>query len=519
MTSATQVRLSELIAALSLATDLGMGQPMEQALNTCLLSVKAGRSLGLEGSQLSEVYYLALLRFIGCTADAHEEAASVGGDEIALRSGLAVVIMGETPEFMRYMLRNYAAGTPSLTRLRLLAAAMADGTKGARRTIAEHCEVAKMLVARMGINPAVGEDVGCVFERWDGKGLPGELAGDAIPLPARIVAVARDVDIFTRIGGPALVAEVLKKRRGKAYDPSVADGFLAEGEAWLKEAGQQPAWDAVIEAEPEPQFLVGESNIDGVLSTFADFADLKSPFTAGHSTHVGDLAAAAGRVAGLDRHDVDEMRRAGYVHDLGKTGIPNGIWDREGPLSQPEWERVRLHPYLTERILAYSPSLKSIAAIAGSHHERMDASGYHRGTTGTALAQTARLLAAADVYQAMGEPRPFRPALDARARERELLREAADGKLDREAVRAVLEAAGHVLAAPRRYTWPAGLTEREVEVLRLIIRGHSNRSVADELTISTKTVGRHIENIYGKIGVSSRATAALFAMEHGLLSN
>ena len=518
MTPDRPVRLAELIAALSLATDLGMGQPMEQALHTCLLSVKAGRSLGLEGTQLTEVYYLALLRFVGCTADAHEEAKASGGDEIALRSGLATVIMADTPEFMRHMLRNYAAGTPALTRLRLLAGALAEGTKGAAESISEHCEVAKMMAARMGISPAVGEDVGCVFERWDGKGLPGKLAGEAIPVAARIVTVARDVEIFNRIGGFDLVRETLNKRRGKAYDPSVAAAFLDQGPAWLGEIGEQGAWEAVIASEPEPSLPVDADSRDGALTSFADFADLKSPFTTGHSTHVGRLAGAAARIAGFTQGEVDDLRHAGYVHDLGKTGIPNGIWDREGSLAQAEWERVRLHPYLTERILAYSPQLKTVAAIAGAHHERLDGSGYHRGSSREGLSRSVRLLAAADVYQAMGERRPHRAPLDPPAREQALLRQAAEGRLDKEAVSAVLEAAGHIARVPKRAAWPAGLTDREVEVLRLIIRGYSNRGVAEELTIAPKTVGRHVENIYGKIGVSSRATAALFAMQHGLLN-
>jgi HD-GYP domain-containing protein (c-di-GMP phosphodiesterase class II) len=185
-------------------------------------------------------------------------------------------------------------------------------------------------------------------------------------------------------------------------------------------------------------------------------------------------------------------------------------------LSQLEWERVRLHPYLTERILAHSPALGRVALLAGSHHERLDGSGYHRGSDSAALSKAARILAAADAYQAMGQPRPYRPPLGEKLRAAELQKEMDAGRLDRDAGRAVLAAAGQAVP-PARTSRPNGLTEREVEVLRLISRGASNRVVARELVISPKTAGRHIENIYAKINVSSRAAAALFALQNGLL--
>jgi HD-GYP domain-containing protein (c-di-GMP phosphodiesterase class II)/DNA-binding CsgD family transcriptional regulator len=513
-----KVRLAELVASLSLATDLGMGQPMEQALSTCLLSTKVAGELGVSGSDLSDVYYLALLRFIGCTADAHEAAAAAGGDEISDHAGMATVIMGDSRELLGYMLRHFAAGNPPITRLRLLADAFTEGRGGAKRTIAAHCEVAQMLAQRMGLRETIGRYVGSTFERWDGKGVPGELAGEAIPVAARIVSVARDVDVFNRIGGWDLTRDVLRRRGGRAYDPRVADAFLRQGEEWLTKATATSAWDAVLSAEPAPQVLVGESQLDAVLGAFADFVDLKSPFTLGHSSGVATLAASAASGAGLTAREVDNVRRAGLVHDLGQTGIPNGIWEKPGSLSPSEWERVRLHPYLTERILARSPPLAQVSRLAGAHHERLDGSGYHRGSGAAALPFAARILAAADAYQAMGQMRPHRPALDQQARVRQLQADVDAGRLDRDAVQAVLKAAGLPMP-PRPHFWPKGLTDREVEVLRLISRGASNRVVARELVISPKTAGRHVENIYGKIDVSSRASAALFALQNGLLDD
>ncbi len=512
------VRLAELIAALSLATDLGMGQPMEQALRTCLLSMNAARELGLPGRDLADVYYLALLRFVGCTSDAHEAAAAVGGDDISDRAGIAPVIMADMPEYLAYMVRHFAADSPLVTRLRLLAGALTDGSSGARRAIAAHCEVAQMLANRMGLRETIGRFVGSTFERWDGKGLPGLLSGEAIPAPARTVSLARDVEVFYRLGGWDLTRDVLRRRRARAYDPAMTDVFLARGEGWLAEAAAGPVWDAVLAAEPAPQESVDDARLDAVLGALADFADLKSPYTLGHSSQVAELAAAAARSAGLSAAYVLDIRRAALVHDLGKTGIPNGIWEKPGPLSTAEWERVRLHPYLTERVLSRSPVLSRIAFLASSHHERLDGSGYHRGISGGALPMPARILAVANAYQAMGQRQPYRPPLDEQARAAELQREADAGRFDRTAVRCVLNAAGQ--AVPRvRAPWPNGLTDREVEVLRLISRGVSKRAVASQLVISPKTVGRHVENIYAKLGVSSRASAALFALQNGLLQD
>lgn len=511
-----QLRLAEIIAALSLATDLGMGQPMEQALRTCVLAMALGRKLCLDDATLSDTYYLALLRFVGCTSDAHEAAGAVGGDEIAERALVAPVIMGEMGEFLRHYLPRFAGDRALPIRLVLLARALAEGTGRARRTIAVHCQVAQMLAARLDIRPSVAQCVSAVLERWDGKGIPGELAGDAIPIPARLVSVARDVDVFHQMGGWALAAAVLRRRRATAYDPAAVDVLLTHGERWLREAGAESVWNMALAAEPRPPVLVGRLRLDGLLRALADFADLKSPFTLGHSSGVACLAEGAARCAGLSEDAVTDVRHAALVHDLGRTGIPNGIWDKPGKLSLAEWERVRLHPYLSERILARPSALAHLAPLAGAHHERIDGSGYHRGSAAPLLPMTARILGAADAYQAMTQDRPYRPALGPRAAAAALRDEARAGRLDWRAVYAVLEAAG-LRTGAARHAWPAGLTEREVEVLRLISRGQSNRVVAQRLGISAKTVGRHVDNLYAKVGVSSRAAAALFAMEHDLL--
>jgi HD-GYP domain-containing protein (c-di-GMP phosphodiesterase class II) len=269
---------------------------------------------------------------------------------------------------------------------------------------------------------------------------------------------------------------------------------------------------AVVAAEPGLRRTVTEGQLDRVARGFADVVDLKSPYLHGHSSGVATLAEAAARLMGMGKPEVVAVRRAGLFHDLGRAGVPTGLWDKPGALSRSDWEQVRLHPYHTERILGRAPMLAAVGRLAGAHHERLDGSGYHRGTPAQSLGMDARVLAAADVYQALVCERPHRPANPPAEAARAL--EAEPG-LDRQAVAAVLEAVGHRPA--RRISFAAGLTGREVEVLRLLVRGRSERQIAAELFIAPSTVHTHVTHIYDKAGVSTRAGAAVFAMEHGLI--
>jgi HD-GYP domain-containing protein (c-di-GMP phosphodiesterase class II) len=269
----------------------------------------------------------------------------------------------------------------------------------------------------------------------------------------------------------------------------------------------------VIDAEPALEIVLSDAELESALEAIADFADLKSPWTIGHSRGVAELAFAAAGIHGLSDADARLVRRAGLVHDLGRLGVPNTIWDKGGALTPAEHERVRLHPYLTERMLASSAALAPLGAIAVQHHERLDGSGYPRALSGDAITPAGRILAAADAYHAMTEPRPHRPALVAAQAAGLLNEQGRSGLFDTEAVAAVLDAAGH--RAPR-IERPAGLTEREAEVVGLLARGLQTKQIAAALGISSKTADHHVQSAYGKMGVSSRAAATLFAMEHGL---
>ena len=511
------VRLSELLASLSLATDIGMGQPMEQALRTCLLSLGIARGLGCSDGECEDVYYLALLRFSGCTAHAHEDAIENGGDEMALRGALAPILGAQGREAIGQYLRHLGEGLPAPTRARLIVAALTGGPRKQREIVASTCEVAQMMARRLGLGEGLVSALGYAFEHYNGKGMPRGAKDEEIPISARISAVARDCDVFYRVEGWDLAEEALKQRRGRAYDPRVTDAFLEEGRRLLGELEDRPVWDAVIAADPTTISLTGP-RLDEALRCIGDFADLKCSFTRGHSPKVVSLSEAAGAGMGLSAAEVAPVRAAAQVQEIGKTGTPNGILEKPNPLSPNEWERIRLHTYLTERILARSDALAEASALASAHHERLDGSGYHKGAKGGQIARGARVLATADAYVAMTSERPWRPARSPSEAADQMKKEVADGRLDHAAADAVLAAAGQATRS-RRGTWPAGLSDREVEVLRLISRGNSNREVADLLVISPKTVGRHVENIYAKVGVSTRAGATMFAVQHDLVSD
>jgi HD-GYP domain-containing protein (c-di-GMP phosphodiesterase class II)/DNA-binding CsgD family transcriptional regulator len=507
-----ELRLAELLASVSLATDLATGQPLGHALRTCAIATALAEALAASADELRTTHQFALLRFLGCTADAAETAELAGGDDRAFNAAMAPVVMGSTREILARYVRSVGTNEPPARRARLVARAVADLRHG-ERSLPVHCEVASMLARRAGLGDALVEALAHAYERWDGKGAPAGLEGDAIPLPVRVVVAAKDVDLAIRLGEDPV--EWLRARSGRGHDPSVVRTFEQVGGDVLSALTAADEWDAALGAEPDPVVTVAHDALDDLLAAFADFADLKSPWIRGHSRAVASLAEEAGRLAGLDERACERLRLAGLVHDLGRVAVENGVWDKPGPLTTTEWERVRLHPYSTERILARCGSLASLVEPACSHHERLDGSGYHRSLRADALSPEARILAAADVYAALVADRPHRPAFSGEVAAG-MLEAEAPGRLDADAVGCVLAAAGR-RAPPPRPRWPADLTDREVEVLRLVARGRSNREVAERLVISPKTVGRHVENVYAKIGVSSRAAAAVFAMEHRLL--
>lgn len=512
---AQTIRLGELLAALSLATDLAMNFPPETALRTCMLAVHIARHLSLSDEQLSEVFYTSLLRHIGCTAFSHEEGV-MAGDDNQLRSNFTGVDTRNASQVAVATFRTLGAGHRRIGRVRTLSAmALEFGLHGPRRILTAHCDASRQLARQLGMSPGVVLALDHVFERWDGRGHLG-LIGEAISLAARITHFAHTVVLERWRAGFAAARAMVRGRAGGEFDPSLADVFLRRAQELVEPIAAESVWESVLEIEPASRPWLPVSRLDAIIEAFALFGDMKSAYFLGHSVAVARLAEAAGLALRLDERDVVSLRRTALLHNLGRLAVASGIWGKSGRLSVAEWERVRLYPYHTERILHRASALRPLAVLAGSAQERLDGSGYHRGLPAAVLPVPARILAVAAAYQAMTEERPHRGALMPEAAARELLAEVRAGRLDREAAECVLEAAGHPRPRAAR-AWPAGLTDREVEVLRRVALAKPNKAIARELVISEETVRNHVRHIYEKIAVQSRAGAALFAMEHDLI--
>jgi HD-GYP domain-containing protein (c-di-GMP phosphodiesterase class II) len=495
------VGIGGVVAALSMTSDLTRGHPPGEAMRACLLATELARRARIEGPRLVDVYYATLLRYAGCAATSHETAAIMGGDDVVVRA------RGDLADTTRpgEALRLLAGLGHGLGRLRILARGPMIPRFYAEAMRAD-CEVGADVAHRLRLPDAVARAILDGFERYDGRGAPARKAGETIAEAARFAAVGFTAVMFEAVGGRETAVATVARWSGRALDPAVTAVFAEAPAELLQASSPDDLWAATVEAEPLPRRTFhDDAALDEALGAFGDAADLKTPWLQGHSRGVAELAraAAAPGEAGL-------VYRAGLVHDLGRVAVPTGVWERPGPLRPDEWELVRLHPYQSSRILAPAPALAPLAPIAGRHHERVDGSGYPAGVRAGELDGAARLLAAADVLHALGEPRPHRPALDPAAASRTL----SQLPLDRDAIRAVLEAAGGPPADLPPL--PAALTERELDVLRRLVVGRSKRQIAAELVLSPSTVHTHTVHIYAKCGVSTRAGLAMFAMRHGL---
>ncbi len=508
-----RVRAAEVIGAVCLATDLSMGFPFEHGLHGTLAAMRLGDCVGIDAETASQLYYSSLLTYAGCTADGQIAAAIFGGDHT---THLVPVLHGSPRETLAALVR--ALPPPDSTGPRRaieVARRLPRAARAHRPHTAALCDAARMLARRLGLPASVAELFSYLTERWDGKGVLRRAAGEDIPLAIRIAHVARDAAYQRLLGDVEQVARVVRERAGHAFDPDIAEALARDAPEILDFEPGASAWEPTLACEPAPRLTLSGTAIDAALAAMGDFADLVSPYLAGHSRGVARLAEASARRCGVDPAGVVAIRRAALVHDVGRVAVGERVWQRAGPLSVDEWERVRLHPYQTERVLSRSAFLATLAPIAGAHHERLDGSGYHRGARGADLPLPARLLAAADAYHAMTEPRPHRPACSRGQAAERLADGASRGRFDPDVATAVIEAAGE---APPRVQRAAGLTEREAQVVGLLARGLQTKQVARALGISVKTADRHVQNAYGKIGASTRAGATLFAMEHGIVA-
>ena len=510
--------LGELLAAVSLATDLAHDVPAESALRDAVLAVELARLAGWSEAELSDVFYLALLYHIGCTGAVAAQSRLGGGDDVTVRRWMSEVDYTDRPQMFRIAATRLAPKWGGPANWAPAMAAFATAERDLPNALAGIADAAARLSQRLGASPRVSESLRHAHGRWDGRVFPLLPSGEGLSAAARLVHLVHVAQTYHQMAGAEAADDVVRRRSGSEFDPELARLWLQNSHELLRSVPPDSVWEQALFTEPEPRRRVSPAHLDDVCGALADFVDLASPFTAGHSARVARLVEAAALHLGFDADDAATARRAGQVHDIGMVSVPNRIWITRRPLNPAEWERVRLHPYHTQRILSLATPLQSVASVAGLHHERLDGSGYHRGLAAAAVPLSARLLAAAEVYESMMEPRAWRPVLAPKEASRQLRDEVAAGRLDARAVDAVLVAAGQPRSSAKsRRSWPSGLTDREVEVLRAITRGLSNKQIARELHVSEATVHTHVINLYAKIAVNTRAGATLFAFEHDLI--
>lgn len=511
------IRMAEVLAAFSFATDLGTGKSMGHALRACYLGMAMARELRLSTLEQVELYYSFLLMHSGCAASSLALTPIIKGDELAAIGDITLRDESNLLEVLDWMRRNVSPDAPLPTRIINIFRALLHGDAG--EDIRGVCEVAVRVARRLDMPQGVQKAVRHYLERWDSKG-PFGLRGSEIPLNARLLHLALKIEACNTVYGRNVAETMAVEQKGRIFGPQVVDVFLSvarKSDLW-ETLARQDLWEVVLDLEPDsPHRYIGEAKLEDVALAAADFVDLKSPLTAGHSRETAHFAECIARRLDLPPSEITTIRRAALVHDLGHLALPGYILLNQDRLNEVDKEKLRLHPYYTERILSRVPALAPMAAVADMHHERLNGTGYYRGLSGDELPVSARILALADDFQDRLQASPSYPERDPKD-VLKTMEPDAETLFSPECFAALAQELGVAAPEPRsRHEWPAGLTDREVEVLQQVAKGNTNRQIAQELVISERTVAHHLEHIYDKIGISSRAAAVFFAMEHELI--
>jgi putative nucleotidyltransferase with HDIG domain len=406
------LRLSEVLAGLSHALDITEGQPRGHTERSCVIGMRLLAALGVDDATRSAAFYALLLKDAGCSSNASKVAALFGADDAVVKSTRRLTDTSSRPQAVGHLLRTAAPGQSPLGKAQHVAAVLRFGSEGARSLVAMRCERGAAVARAIGLGEVVAQAILDVDEHWDGRGYPAGIAGDQISLVGRVLCLAQTTEVFWRQGGPSAACAIARERRGTWFDPKLVDVLLPlehDDEFWR---GIEAPAVAVLEP-PDRVLLADHGRLDRVAEAFASVIDAKSPYTARHSEGVADIAVALATVLELGPEELATLRRAGLLHDIGKLGVSNLILDKPGPLTEAEREVVRRHPRLSLEILTRVSAFDELARIAASHHERLDGSGYPSALTAKELDLPSRILAVADVAEALSADRPYREALSA----------------------------------------------------------------------------------------------------------
>ena len=407
-----ELRLSEVLAGLSRALDITEGQPRGHTERSCVIGMRLVEALGLDDATSSAAFYTLLLKDAGCSSNASKVAALFGTDDAVVKSSRRLTDTSSRSQAVGHLLRTVAPGCSPLTKAQHVAAVLRFGSDGARSLVALRCERGAAVARGIGLGEVVAQAILDVDEHWDGRGYPRGIAGDEISLVGRVLCLAQTAEVFWRHGGPSAACAIARERRGTWFDPELVDALLPlEHDDGFWRRLDNPA---VAGLEPPDRVLLADDGrLDLVSQAFASVIDAKSPYTARHSEGVADIAFALAGALELAPEDRATLRRAALLHDIGKLGVSNRILDKPGRLTDAEREVVRRHPGWSLEILTRVTAFEELARIAASHHERLDGSGYPSALTAEELDLPSRILAVADVAEALSADRPYRESLSA----------------------------------------------------------------------------------------------------------
>ncbi len=509
-----------MLGAIAFASDLAFGVELEDGARSCLIAVRVAERMGLNSEQIAGVYYTALLKEAGCTAWTGSLAEFWKTDEIAARRELILGDLRSPPFLMRWMWQHVGSELPLPRRIGRVAKVAATSGPFVQEGFRSSCEVASLIAVRLGMPTQVQEALRSVFEEWDGKGFPDGLRQEQIPLISRVVLPSFYLSILYRAGGSDAATAFAREGRGSLFDPSVIDAFvpLISEASFRRELDDPELWDRVVEMERGATVALDESDLDAWAEVFADFSDLKVPHMAAHSRRVATLAAAMASRFGCGATDIDDIRRAALAHDLGLVSVPTYALQKPSDRhSAVEREQIRLHPYTAGRVLSHVPGLTPLVAMIQSHHEHYDGTGFYQGLKGDQIPLGGRIIAVADGFDDLTHDGPNSAAQEPDEALRMMLSERGKAYAP-EALDALQAELGGAAITHARTVRPAGLTDREVEILRLATQGVTRGEIAKKLVVSEHTVRHHLSHIYEKTGVTTRVGATLWAMDNGLFS-
>lgn len=425
--------LSELIGSMSYALDLTEGEPPGHAARSCLIGMRLAEQLQLDVAERSDLFYALLLKDAGCSANSARMAALFGADDhVAKRSSKRVDWARPLPALLWAARTVTPRGSPAARVRRLLA--IRDEGEVTRALMKARCQRGAQIARMLELPERTAAAIHALDEHWDGRGHPDGRRGEEIPLAGRILCLAQTLEIFHRTRGTSAAYAMARDRRGSWFDPVLVDA--------LEPFRDDGFWDTLATAslsaaEPADRRLVAdERRLDRVADALAAIVDAKSPWTYRHSDRTSLIAVSIAAALDADAATQRDLGRAGRLHDIGKLAISNLILDKPGPLTRKELERIKAHPGITHQILRRVPGMGGLAPLASAHHERLDGSGYPDALTADALTLPMRVLAVADVYEALTSERPYRAAHPS-ARALQIIRADVPQRLDAVAVDAL----------------------------------------------------------------------------------